>query len=84
MASGLVIHISSGEDKHTEILTDEQIRIGRTEDCDLRLRASDLPRPSEDAGVVLELGRTNGYYRVTDFDHSLEITHNGKPLERNT
>ena len=28
MASGLVIHVSSGEDKHTEVLTDEHIRIG--------------------------------------------------------
>jgi S1-C subfamily serine protease len=81
MASGLVIHVSSGEDKHTEVLTDEHIRIGRTEDCDLRLRASDLPRSAANAEVVLELGRTNGFYRVTDFDHTIGITHNGKPLE---
>jgi serine protease Do len=82
MATGLVIHISSGEDKHTEILTDEQIRIGRTEECDLRLRASDLPRVSESNAIVIELSRTNGFYRVTDFDRSLAITCNGKPLER--
>ena len=79
MATGLVIHISSGEDKHTEILTDKLIRIGRTEDCNLQLRASHLP--SRAAEVVLELRRSSGIYRVTNFDQTIEITHNGKPLE---
>src|SRR5712691_3180051 len=79
MATGLVIHVSSGEDKHTEILTDKLIRIGRTEDCNLQLRASDLPPSSEEE--VLELRRAGGIYRVTNFDQTIEITHNGKPLE---
>ena len=68
MATGLVIHISSGNDKHTEVLTDERIRIGSGDDCDLRLRTSDLPtRPDGDA-LVLELARSNGSYRVAAFD----------------
>ena len=32
MATGLVIHIASGKDKHTEVLTDEHIRIGSRDD----------------------------------------------------
>lgn len=80
MSTGLVIHISSGEDKHTEVLTDERIRIGSCDDCDLRLRMSDLPRRPDSNGVVLSLARTNGHYRVTDFDRSLALIHNGKPL----
>lgn len=80
MATGLVIHISSGTDKHTEVLTDERIRIGSGDDCDLRLRMSDLPKRSEGNGVVLSLARSNGHYRVTDFDKSLELVHNGSPL----
>ena len=40
MATGLVIHISSGEDRHTEILTDERVRIGNGESADLKLRAA--------------------------------------------
>ncbi len=83
MATGLVIHISSGEDKHTEVLTDEHIRIGNSDDCDLRLRMSDLPRRSDHNGVVLELTRSNGFYRVAGFDSSFELTYNGKPLEAN-
>lgn len=80
MATGLVIHISSGEDKHTEVLTDERIRIGSGDDCDLRLRMSDLPKRPDPNGVVLSLARSNGNYRITDFDSSLELSHNGQPL----
>ncbi|HEX8144338.1 MAG TPA: trypsin-like peptidase domain-containing protein [Pyrinomonadaceae bacterium] len=80
MTDGLVIHIAAGLDKHTEVLTQERIRIGASEGCNLRLNPELLPRASASTGVLLELGRTNGYYRVTDFDPTLEITHNGERL----
>jgi serine protease Do len=83
MASSLVIHIAAGEDKHTEVLSQDRIRIGASEDCDLRLRASSLPFDTDTNGVVLELSRTNGHYRVKDFDQSLDLKHNGKPLALN-
>ena len=83
MATGLVIHIASGKDKHTEVLTDEHIRIGSRDDCDVRLRLSSLPRNGTADGVVLELARSNGYYRVIGFDESLNLTRNGSPLEAN-
>src|SRR6185312_4382161 len=83
MATGLVIHVVSGKDKHTEVLTDEHIRIGSRDDCDLRLRLSSLPRNSAAEGVVLELARSNGYYRVIGFDESLGLTRNGAPIETN-
>jgi len=81
MATGLVIHISSGEDRHTEILTDDNLRIGTTEGCDLRLRASSLPRDATSA-VLLELARTNGGpYRIAHFDQTLPLTLNGEAVE---
>lgn len=83
MATGLVIHIASGKDKHTEVLTDEHIRIGSRDDCDVRLRLSSLPKSTTADGVVLELARSNGYYRVIGFDESLALTRNGSPLETN-
>src|SRR3984893_18486992 len=83
MATGLVIHISSGKDKHTEVLTDEHIRIGSRDDCDVRLRLSSLPKSTAADGVVLELARSNGFYRVIGFDESLSLTRNGSPLETN-
>jgi S1-C subfamily serine protease len=83
MASGLVIHISSGKDRHTEVFTDEHIRIGSHDDCDLRLRPSSLPKTTAPNGIVLELARSNGYYRVIGFDESLALTRNSRPLETN-
>ncbi|HCX31487.1 MAG TPA: hypothetical protein DHU55_17215, partial [Blastocatellia bacterium] len=80
MATGLVIHISSGKDKHTQVLTDDHILIGNGEDCAVRLRLSSLPNKSGSDGVLLELTRTNGFYRVARFDPTIELTHNGKPL----
>ena len=73
MATGLrLIHISSGADRHTEILTDERVRIGNSEGSDLRLRSTSLPKNSN--GYLLELVRRNGNYEVAAFDTSLEVT----------
>src|SRR5687767_7519287 len=81
MATGLVIHISSGKNKHTEVLTEERIRIGNCDDCDVRLRSSDLPASVANNVPLLELTRTNGYYKVTLIDSALPFALNGKPLE---
>ncbi len=82
MASSLVIHIAAGEDKHTEVLSQERIRIGSGEGCDLRLRAEAFGSAEGDDAprLLVELARSNGHYRVKDFDQSLDLTHNGKPL----
>jgi S1-C subfamily serine protease len=83
MATGLVIHISSGEDRHTEILTDDNVRIGVSESCDLRLRSSSVPKSAANS-VLLELSRANGSYRVSNFDPTLALTLNGDPVESGT
>src|SRR5215510_2000611 len=79
MATGLVIHISSGDDRHTEILSDDSVRIGASESCDLRLRSSSVPKTAENR-VLLELSRANGSYHVSDFDPTLALTLNGEPV----
>ena len=81
MATGLVIHISSGDDRHTEILTNDSVRIGTSEACDLRLRASSLPKTAANS-VLLELSRANGSYRVSDFDPSLPLMLNGDRIAK--
>src|SRR6266478_4281758 len=81
MATGLVIHLSSGKDKHTHVLTDERIRIGNCEDCAVRLRSASLPTDGSNNDVVLELARTNGAYRVVAFDRAMSLTHNGKAVK---
>jgi serine protease Do len=82
MATGLVIHISSGKDKHTQVLPDEHVRIGNCDDCTVRLRSATLPAPT--TGLVLELERKNGSYVVTGFNESLNLKLNGNPLEYNS
>src|SRR5688572_6513526 len=79
MATGLVIHISSGDDRHTEILTHDQIRIGACDNCDLRLRSSSLPKTLANT-VLLELARANGSYRVASFTPNVPVTLNGDPI----
>ncbi len=77
MSNGLVIHIEVGSDKHTEVLMQDRIRIGSSEESDLRLHASLLPFAP---GMLLELSRANGHYRVGDFNRSVPITHNDRPI----
>ena len=84
MANGLVIHIVAGADKHTEVLTSDRIRIGTGEHCQLRLHSSLVPSSANKSGALIELARSNGHYRVTDFDTSLLISHNGEPLAAGT
>lgn len=77
MASGLVVHVELGAERHTEVLMHERIRIGSDADCELRFQPGSIPHAD---GFLLELQRTNGHYRVGDFDRSLRLTHNGAPL----
>jgi S1-C subfamily serine protease len=77
MASGLVVHVESGAERHTEVLMHERIRIGTDADCELRFQPGVIPHAD---GFLLELRRTNGHYRIGDFDRSLRLTHNDAPL----
>ena len=81
MATGLVIHISAGDDRHTEALSQDTIFIGPNDDCDVRIRASHLPQDYSPNGAMLELIRGNNSYRVKSFDQHLNFMHNDEPLE---
>ena len=78
MAGGLVVHIKSGQERHTEVLSQERVLIGPGEGCHIRL-GSDL---LTDSDVMLELSRHNGHFRVSEFDPEIGITLNGRPLAR--
>ncbi len=77
MAGGLVVHISNGRERHTEVLSQERVRIGPGEDCQIRL-GSDLLTDSQ---IFIELSRHNGHFRVSEFDPEIGVTHNGRPLQ---
>jgi hypothetical protein len=78
MAGGLVVHISHGQERRTEVLSQERVLIGPGEGCHIRL-GSDL---LTDSSVIIELSRQNGQYRVAEFDPELGITLNARPLAR--
>jgi S1-C subfamily serine protease len=81
MANGLVIHIESGSDKHTEVVTSDRIIIGTDDRCDVRVRAGSLPQTDGHRGAIIELSSSNGHYRVAGFSQSLKASLNGSPLE---
>ena len=78
MAVGIIIHITVGKEKRTEFFSQENLRIGSGETSDLQIHTE---RVSGD-GVWLDLDNTDGFYRVTNFDKSLNFTLNGNPLRR--
>ncbi|HEX8284591.1 MAG TPA: trypsin-like peptidase domain-containing protein [Pyrinomonadaceae bacterium] len=78
MSGGLVVHISSGQERHTEVLSQERVLIGPGEGCHIRLGTDLLT----DSSVMLELLRQNGNFRVSEFDPEIGITLNGRPLAR--
>src|SRR6185295_7726665 len=81
-ANGLVIHVSSLNDRSTEVVMSERVRIGVGEDCDVKIR---LPQAATQPanGVVFEVERQNGTYRITSFDSVLDVKLNGRPIKPN-
>src|SRR5512141_612033 len=76
--NGLVIHVSSLNDRSTEVVMQERIRIGACDDCDVKIR---LPQGASSSGAVIELARTNGIYRIASIDPNLEVKLNGRSIK---
>jgi len=78
MAVGIIIHITVGTEKRTEYFSDERIRIGSDESNDLEITSKQVSA----TGLWFELENADGVYRITDFDPSLHLTINDKPIRR--
>jgi S1-C subfamily serine protease len=78
--NGLVIHVSSLNDRSTEVVMLDHIRIGAGEDSDVKIR---LPASTQANGPVIEIARLNGTYRIVNFDPALEVKLNGRPVKAN-
>src|ERR1041385_1223959 len=81
-ANGLVIHVSSLNDRSTEVVMAERVRIGVGDDCDVKIR---LPQAGTQPanGVAIEIERHDGTYRIANFDPVLEVKLNGRPIKAN-
>src|SRR5437870_7669664 len=81
-SNGLIIHVSSFNDRSTEVVTSDRIRVGTTEDCEVKIRFSQDPAtPTNDP--VIELVRLNGIYRIESFNPALDVKLNGRPIKAN-
>jgi S1-C subfamily serine protease len=78
MSGGLVVHITNGTQRHTEVLPHDRVLIGPGEDCHIRL-GSDL---LTDSSIFVEIAHHNGHFRIAEFDPEIGITLNGKPPAR--
>ncbi|MEJ7701081.1 MAG: hypothetical protein WKF71_15755 [Pyrinomonadaceae bacterium] len=78
MAVSIIIHVSVGKEKRTELFSEEIIRFGTNETCDLQIHSEEVLA----TGVWLELERDNNLYRVVNFNEKLNLTLNGKLLQR--
>src|SRR5437588_4482600 len=81
-SDGLVIHISSLNDRSTEVVMRDRITIGVSEECDVKIRLSE-PVAARTNGAVIELARTNGVYRIAAYDSNLDVTLNSRPIKSN-
>lgn len=81
-SDGVVIHISSLNDRSTEVVMRDRITIGPTDECDVRIRLPEVAA-AKATGPVIELARTNGVYRIASYDSNLEVTLNGRPIRSN-
>jgi S1-C subfamily serine protease len=80
-SNGLVIHVSSLNDRSTEVVMGDVVRIGAGEECEVKIN---LPRTTAAVnGPVIELARQNGIYRIANVDATLEVRLNGRPIKPN-
>ncbi len=78
MAVGIIIHVSVGEEKRTELFAEDNISFGTDESCDLEIRTTKIAA----TGVWFELELSDRVYRVINFQPSLNLTLNGAAIHR--
>ncbi len=78
MATSIIIHITVGTEKRTEYFSEEHIRVGSDDTCDLQIHTPGLAK----SGVWFDLESSEGVYRVVDFNEEIEIELNDKRVRR--
>lgn len=78
MALGVIIHISVGTEKRTEFFSQERIRIGSDDTCDLQIHAPQTGDPRS----WFDLENADGVYRLIEFDDQIGLKINQNPIRR--
>ena len=81
-SNGLVIHVSSLNDRSTEVVMTDSVRIGTGDDCDIKIK---LGQPAANsAGVAaIEIKRIEGVYRIVNVDPAMDIKLNDRSIKPN-
>ena len=78
MAVGIIIHVTVGAEKRTEFFAEESIRFGSTESSNLQIKTGKISV----TGTWLELELEENVYRIVNYNESLNLRHNGRPIRR--
>ena len=81
-SNGLVIHVSSLNDRSTEVVMADTVRIGTGEACDVKIRLAQAAA-IENNGTLIEIQRTEGTYRIVSVDPALDVKINGRSIKPN-
>src|SRR5947208_6214016 len=69
-------------DRSTEVVMADVVRIGTGDDCDVKIRLAETPA-SETNGTVIEVKRVEGTYRIVNVDPALDVKLNGRSIKPN-
>ncbi len=75
----IIIHVSVGAEKRTEFFSENRIKIGVDETCDLQIHSAQ----TDIEGTWLEFNLTGNNYQVTKIKPNLSFLINRKPLQLN-
>jgi S1-C subfamily serine protease len=81
-SNGLVIHVSSLNDRSTEVVMAETVKIGPGDDCDVKIRLAQA-NAEETNGTIIEVKRVEGTYRIVSVDPALDVKLNGRSIKPN-
>ncbi len=73
MAANLVVHISVGNEKRTEVFSDDRLSIGTSEGNDIRINSRDVKAE----GTWIELELTENVFRVINIHPEIRILNGG-------
>ncbi|HYW73808.1 MAG TPA: trypsin-like peptidase domain-containing protein [Pyrinomonadaceae bacterium] len=81
-SNGLVIHVSSLNDRSTEVVMSDTVKIGPGDDCDVKIRLAQTAADGAN-GTIIEAKRVDGTYRIVNVDPALDVKLNGRSIKPN-
>src|SRR6187402_1028364 len=76
--AGIIVHIEVGDEKSTEVFSQDRLCIGSDDTCDLQIQTTQI----QASGRWIELEDSEGVFRLTHFAPELTLTMNGAPVRR--